>query len=285
MGIDLFLVAFADQICFNSRRALPTGGMVFEETRGMRAIMSLWRHGDLITTQDGSLTVKDPIVGECYHSQMGARREARELYIEASGLAERWNKPDVNGGTSPLEILDVGLGLGYNAMATIEAWMSSPNVGSLLLQSLEVDQDLVALLASGQAPWQQGWDQILLDAVGSLKSQTDSIWTTQIKHPISSAICSWTIRIGDASNLAVKPMSSRGFDYIWQDPFSPEKNPKMWTSDWFRKLRPGTHPQTLLMTYSVARAVRDHLTEGGWVWEKFPSNSGIKRHWLRAKPA
>ena len=247
--------------------------------------MSLWRHGDLVTTQDGSLTVKDPNVGECYHSQMGARREARELYVEASGLAERWNAMHHAGESRPLDILDVGLGLGYNAMATIEGWWSSLSPGPLFLQSLEVDRDLVAFLASGQAPWQKGWDTVPLHAAKSLKEVSDALWTAQITHPKSAATCSWHVVIGDASLTAVKPMSDNGFDYIWQDPFSPEKNPSMWTAAWFRKLLPGAHPQTWLMTYSVARSVRDHLAEAGWAWEKFPSNSGIKRHWLRAKPA
>lgn len=247
--------------------------------------MSLWRHGDLVTTQDGSITVKDSQVGECYHSLMGARREARELYILASGLAERWQKIQCDDDLQPVQILDVGLGLGYNAMATIQEWWSSPNPGPLLLQSLEMDPDLVALLSSGCAPWQKGWDNVALDAVRSLQPRTPLLWTGQISHPTSQSTCIWQISIGDASLIKIEPIGNGVFDFVWQDPFSPEKNPQMWTTDWFQKILRGTHSGTVLMTYSVARSVRDHLTEAGWVWEKFPSNSGIKRHWLRAKPA
>jgi tRNA U34 5-methylaminomethyl-2-thiouridine-forming methyltransferase MnmC len=246
--------------------------------------MSLWRHGDLVTTQDGSITVKDPQVGECYHSLMGARREARELYVLASGLAERWQKIQSGCDLQTAQILDVGLGLGYNAIATIGEWWTSQNPGHLLLQSLEMDPDLVALLSSGCAPWQKGWDDVALNAAKSLKTQNSLLWTAQISHPNTFATCTWQITIGDASLIQVKPLADGAFDFIWQDPFSPEKNPQMWTTDWFQKILRGAHADTVLMTYSVARSVRGHLTEAGWTWEKFPSNSGIKRHWLRAKP-
>lgn len=244
-----------------------------------------WRNGELVETADGSLTVRDPQVGECYHSQMGAKREARELYLEASGLAELWQRMGKDIVIRPLGVLDVGLGLGYNAGATLEAWWSSPAPGGLCLHSLEIDPELVEAIASGQAPWQTGWEPKTRSFAQSLRSQGDGRWTTSIRHPSGTATCEWTVMVGDApSSLGSLPPTLK-WDYIWQDPFSPDKNPSMWTASWFQSLRLRSHPETVLLTYSVARAVRDNLASAGWAWEKFPSHSGIKRHWLRARPA
>jgi tRNA 5-methylaminomethyl-2-thiouridine biosynthesis bifunctional protein len=220
---------------------------------------------------------------------MGATREARELYVQASGLWDLWNQPRMSEPEeeSPVTILDVGLGLGYNAVTTITAWLTSNNPTSLLIQSLEIDSTLVEAFISGNAPWQTNWQPEVLALVGSLKEKSEShgsaTWSTTLKHPGHDVILEWSIHVGDARQAELSPALKKGWDFIWQDPFSPDKNPGMWTKDWFAKVLAGTNPNTVLMTYSVARGVRDALTDAGWLWEKVPSNSGIKRHWLRAK--
>src|SRR5688500_9438082 len=102
----------------------------------------------LIKTDDGSITLKHPLHGEAYHSFAGASTEAKDLYIHSSGFVEALKN------TSTLEVLDVGLGLGYNALFSIQAWLEAPVAPDVFLTSLEHDGDLLQQLFSGQSEWQ-----------------------------------------------------------------------------------------------------------------------------------
>lgn len=222
--------------------------------------------GELVVTGDGSWTLAHSEHGETYHSSHGAMAEAMDLYIGASGIKERFF--DSNTTTS---VLDVGLGLGYNALATIAAWYAASAPGPLNILSLEINSDLVDALLSGTGVWQGNWPADRLAWVRGLNQ-------APIPHPSGSAVCTWQLQIGDA--LAVK--LTRQFHYVWQDPFSPAKNPRMWSSEWFTNVRTSAAPNCRLLTYSVARAVRDALTTAGWQVDRIPTGTGRKRHWLRA---
>lgn len=242
----------------------------------------------IFRTGDGSLTVCHEQHGELYHSEDGALLEARDLYIERSGirrcLGPSSDSDSNNFALGKTQVLDVGLGLGYNAMATFEAWLESGASSHLNLTSLEIDAGLVAELASGAAPWQSGWAEEWLAAVKQLAPMADGGWQVTIRQN-SGGIFTWRILVGDASDKLFFKQSSAGIsgiDFVWQDPFSPEKNPAMWGSEWFESLKSIAKPGTILMTYSVARPVREALTRAGWSVEKI-STTTRKKNWLKAK--
>ncbi len=226
----------------------------------------------LVRTGDGSLTLKHHEHGEDYHSNLGALREAEELYIDRSGFIAALSRAE------PLSIADVGLGLGYNALATIAAWSTAPNPPSLYLYSLEIQPALVRALASGRADWQSEWPDSWRQWSSALTFEGDHA-KARIEH-VSGATLSWQVVIGDATQITWKPQQP--FNFVWQDAFSPTHNPGMWSADWFSHLRENSAFGAVLMTYSVARSVRDALTAAGWQWEKVPG-AGTKRQWLRAK--
>jgi tRNA U34 5-methylaminomethyl-2-thiouridine-forming methyltransferase MnmC len=229
--------------------------------------------GTLVETQDGSFTLSHPEHGETYHSAVGARAEARRLYIEASGILERFAADG-----PAVRVLDVGLGLAYNAVTTIAAWRAAPAPPDLALVSLENVAPLAEALASGAAAWTKNWetDDILL---GRCLRKTTTGYAATVHHPTGRAVCDWTVAIGDAR---ATPLDGR-FAFIWQDPFSPAKNPDMWDAAWFARLAAHAAPGAVLMSYSVARAVRDALAQAGFAVERIPTGTGIKRHWLRAR--
>ena len=51
---------------------------------------------------------------------------------------------------------------------------------------------------------------------------------------------------------------------IYQDPFSPKKNPDLWTEDWFQFLKSISHQEVILSTYSASHSVQKNLGEAGW---------------------
>ena len=258
------------------------GNMIFSPAPPARReflhFQSLDGLGDLVITGDGSATLRHPDHGECYHSVVGALAEATELYCRASGLPQAWTGP------APVRVLDVGLGLGYNALATLQSWWASREPVELAMTSLEVNQELVRALASGTASWQGEWVPAARSVCQDLQLGADGVWRAPLRHP-SGVTGSWVVHLGDATARPVPRVAGgAGYTYVWQDPFSPQRNPSMWSAEWFQRVAEVAADEgARLMTYSVARSVRDALTTAGWQWRKLTPTLPGKRAWLMAE--
>lgn len=231
-------------------------------------------HWQTVLTKDGSLTLKNIELDECYHSMHGAWSEAQELYIQQSQL---WQRLSLYPNT---HILDVGLGLAYNAMATIRCWYEHPQPGDVVLISLEKDPDLIKALLSPDCSWAISWPDTCKSWIRELKQIHNHKFQTLIKHPSTQQTLVWQIYQGDALELPLDEFAN-DLNYIWQDPFSPEKNPSLWSSHWFAKLKQASSTDVLLLTYSVAKTVRQNLNDAGWSFTKIAGNQ-TKKHWLKA---
>jgi tRNA U34 5-methylaminomethyl-2-thiouridine-forming methyltransferase MnmC len=245
-----------------------------KEKRLRNSYLEQWTDlGDAVATDDGSFTLMEPALGELYHSESGAQTETQALYMAASGFDVR-----VREVTKPLTVLDVGLGLGYNALQTISSWYQRGS-SDLNVLSLEWNENLVRALTSDCVPWGKAWENDRHLFREKLRPSYPLLWNARI--PKKKHSCSWTVCIGDASTAPISQLIS-AVDYIWQDPFSPRHDTSLWDVDWFRKLRAVSHEGTVLVTYSCSGFVRRSLDEAGWKWEKIPARG--KREWLRATP-
>lgn len=237
--------------------------------------------GSPVVTADGSHTMMHPQLEEAFHSRLGARREAEELYIKASGFSQAVEV------AQSVSVLDVGLGLGYNAFSTLHNWAQANTAADLNMSSLEVDRDLIEALISGSAPWQQNWPSSWLGVCHQIQSSGEDCWVAEVRHPNTAAIARWRIFCVNAESVSVSHEAFRWcdpFDFVWQDPFSPKSNPNMWRAQWFSILKAACKSSAVLMTYSVARVVKDGLNHGGWNYNLIPG-AGEKRQWMRAIPA
>jgi chorismate dehydratase len=234
----------------------------------------------IVVTADGSISVLNTEHNEAYHAKAGALTEARKLYIEASGFLEALDHQ-----LAPLRVLDIGLGLGYNALVTIDAWLEAKNPPDLYLSSYECDDSLLSEFLSGQANWQEKFPETWQQSVQAVRSVSKTNWLGEIKHHKNQSLCIWQIHLKDLRThhpASIFHSDWHGWQFVWQDPFSPKKNPDLWNEEWFRKLNAVASSDAVIMTYSVARIVKDSLTDSGWQWELFETNVS-KRHWLRAK--
>jgi tRNA U34 5-methylaminomethyl-2-thiouridine-forming methyltransferase MnmC len=227
--------------------------------------------GALVRTGDGTLSAVHPQHGEKYHSDAGAGLEADDLFIRGSGIDPR----------KPARVLDVGLGLGYNAFALIREWLLCSDAANLTLTSLEINPELASTVQA-MPPWIVEW---LPSPVVALYAQAreiscselDTAHLVSLRHPVSGGKLAWRVLVGDGATTTLPD----DFTHIFQDAFSPPVNPELWTIEWFTRLKKHSRGGCVLVTYSVARSVRDALAIGGWSSEKIPTTTA-KKSWLRA---
>jgi tRNA U34 5-methylaminomethyl-2-thiouridine-forming methyltransferase MnmC len=211
----------------------------------------------IVTTEDGSETLFSERFQESCHSTSGARAETILHYIEGCEVQRKLN--DKNS----ITILEVGFGLGMGFLTTLETLQDHFH-----FISLEIDRDLVE------------WFRKENTNHDFLKHLT---WISPIKLEAKTQNMSLTILVGDAretldfySNYA-KPK----WDAIYQDAFSPKKNPTLWTQEWFELLKKYSAPDALMSTYSSGDAIRKAMLAAGWVLNKGPG-FGKKRSSTRA---
>src|SRR3982751_1103169 len=90
---------------------------------------------------EGFSSIRQISSGEIMHSRTDPIEEARKVYVEQAGLAERLRE----GSMEPLMLWDVGLGAAANAMAAIECHEQAMPGRPLSIFSFENDLDPLRL--------------------------------------------------------------------------------------------------------------------------------------------
>ena len=168
-------------------------------------------------------------------------REARELYVEQSRLAERLR-------SESLILWDVGLGAAANAMAAIECHEKSSSRQSLCIISFENDLDSLRLALANP----QHFPYLRVDAANAIV--TDREWRHRNLR--------WSLVFGDfleRMNQAPPP------DLIFYDMFSTKTSAELWTVGTFRKLFEVCAGRAAeLFTYTCSTANRAALLAAGF---------------------
>ena len=193
-----------------------------------------------VLTEDGSLTRFHPEYNEHYHSLSGARDEALHRFVIPCRLIEFARTH------GRIRFLDVGFGLGVNVAVTLhEIQRQVPGTRcewtSLEKELLPLDE-LQPHFGSGDLA------QILASFV--------------VDQSVDTELYSGRLLVGDARDR-FKDLDS-SFDAIYLDPFSPGKNPEMWSVEVMRALWEVCGKGGILSTYSSAATVRIALMEAGW---------------------
>jgi tRNA U34 5-methylaminomethyl-2-thiouridine-forming methyltransferase MnmC len=230
------------------------------------------------TTADGSPTLYVPALNEHYHSTHGAQQESRHVFIEAglrpllaAGLGQ------ANGTGVELNLLEVGLGTGLNALLTLQAAQEvGAGVGYDAYETYPLPPEAVAALAS---QWTN--DPVLELAfrqlhaapwgglgVHAMANNYPVVTMTKFQEPIQEA-----------------DLPGNTYDLIYFDAFAPEKQPELWTEEVFARLYAAAAPGAVLVSYCAQGQFRRNLRAAGWLTEKLPGPPG-KREMTRArKPA
>ena len=222
-----------------------------------------------------------PLYADLYHSEAGAWAQAEEVFIAGSGLPGRWR------GRSRFVILETGFGLGNNFLATWAAWRADPErCERLVFISVEkhplTREDLARV--HGMA---QGVDPARTLATRLIRAWpplTPGLHTLDFDEPAlakdgARAGVSLLLGLGDVKDLL--PALVAAVDAFYLDGFSPDRNPDMWDAHWLSRLGRWAAPEATAATWSVARPLRDALTQAGFEVTRAPG-FGSKRDRITA---
>jgi tRNA U34 5-methylaminomethyl-2-thiouridine-forming methyltransferase MnmC len=206
-----------------------------------------------VKTKDGSYTLNSPLFNECYHSvHDGALNESLQKHVIP---ALRFS------GKQKLNILDICFGLGFNTFATIYYILKNNLDINVTIYAPEFDKTLLQSLKSFQYPKEFAIIAHIID-------------TLLEKHVYKDARFTIKILLGDARE---KIGDLTQIDVVYQDAFSPQKNPLLWTKEYFKQLFEISSDEVVLTTYSIATPVRLAMYENGFrVYEYKAQNTRMQ---------
>lgn len=203
----------------------------------------------LMLTGDGTSTLFLEEYGQAMHSDSGAYEESLLKHVFPSGVLE------VNEDT--ISVLDVGFGLGYNVLALIHEFKSRNKKNFLNIVSLEKERNLQEFMENIR--FNDSRDEIY-----------ELIKTAYRDGELKTENLSLKILFGDGRNF-IRSMGGVKFHAVFQDPFSPSKNPEMWSVEWFTTINKLMTDRAILTTYSSADHVRMAMFEAGFIVGAGPS--------------
>ena len=221
-------------------------------------------------TLDGSQTLFSERYEQTFHSNKGALSESKHIFLNASGVRKRLHKKLYT------SILEIGFGTGLNFFLTADLALKTGT--KLDYSALEQDllpADLVQSL--NYKDYLKRSDLLIAYLVfrdelppqvppGNYSFQFEGVGLE--------------LRAGEATEQSFQ---ENNFDAIYQDAFSPDANPELWTESFFGKLSTALKPGGVMTTYSVKGDVRRCLKALGLEVEKRPGPPGGKREMLRAR--
>ncbi len=205
---------------------------------------------ELVTLKSGlkSLRALDNL--ETYHPGVGPRAEAQILHVDQQNLIGR------SQAVSKFVIWDVGLGAAANALTAIQTLQTFGGGAEIELHSFDRTTSALEFAIENSAELQYLHDhrEILKTLLVEKSVQLSSQNHTKIH---------WKLHLGDfREQLNSKPAPHA----VLYDPYSPMKNPDMWTLDHFQRLRHQLSDDSpcLLTNYTRSTAVRVTLLLAGF---------------------
>lgn len=182
------------------------------------------------------------------HPGLGPIAEAESLYVQQLDLARRMTSH-----LGEFVVWDVGLGAAANALAVVGVLAKAP------VRIISFDSTVEALSFAlnhvDKLTYLKGHEEVVQELIRSGEVQ------------LKNAQTHWELRVGDFVELVNSPAQLPAPDAILFDPFSPAKNPAMWTRQVFAAILTRLKPDRpcALATYSRSTMVRTALLLAGFL--------------------
>jgi tRNA U34 5-methylaminomethyl-2-thiouridine-forming methyltransferase MnmC len=210
----------------------------------------------LVQLANGARTLFSKSYGEKMHPGHGPLAEAELLYARQSGIRERLQNHH-----GEFVIWDVGLGAAANAVAALRATHGIP--GRLRIVSFDNSREPLefALKNAGSLAYLAGYENQVAEL---LRARRVDFQNGKLR-------VEWEFHLGDFpklldSQFAICNLQFPAPDAVFFDPFSPAKNPAMWTLPLFEVLFRVLEPARpcALTTYSRSTLIRATLLLAGF---------------------
>jgi len=190
----------------------------------------------ILRTADGSFTLLSGKFGEPYHSiSAGAVRECLHKFLVPSGLLNRRGR---------VKILDIGFGLGYNvAVAFYHLRKRDP---SLEIEVVSLEKELPEKIPLLPEPYREIHRKVL------------SLLPAGEKEGFRIRLLT-----GDARR-SISPVRDFGAHAVFHDPFSPYRNPELWTLEFLRRVKESMDSSGVWVSYTSSLPVRRALLDLGF---------------------
>ena len=233
--------------------------------------------GPVLWLPDG--TPRSTRFNDVYRSQgldgLGGWAQARHVFLRGCGLLADGDAPPAWAGAPRWTVLETGFGLGLNFLATWRACRDDAQAPRVLhYVAVEAWPPQAEDLRRSAAPF---------PALQPLAEQLAACWTGllpgQHRLAFDGGRVVLTLAVGDARTV----LREQRFvaDSVFLDGFNPAENPDMWDAHLLKAVSHLCRRGTRVATWTIARSVRDALTQNGFVVEKAPGLPP-KRDCLRA---
>lgn len=234
-----------------------------------------------VETSDGSLTLHSDFFDENFHNLKGAYEETLYTYIDGSKLSRIFENETHR--PNSFSILEVGFGMGLGLYA-LDRFVSEQNSSKLKSHvqlnfiSFEIDRELILWQRENDQRSENLYSPSLIPTLAHWQTKTFKILQEEFEYLEISLDLSEKISftgillLGDGRKVLpawMKHCEAISFPWpkfqaVFQDAFSPKKNPDLWTVEWFTDILKHSSQDVILSTYSSATAIRRSLYEAGW---------------------
>jgi tRNA U34 5-methylaminomethyl-2-thiouridine-forming methyltransferase MnmC len=210
-------------------------------------------------TRDGSFTLRSEQLDVFHHSVHGAVQESMHVFID-EGLKHVAAKH--------IDVLEVGLGTGLNALLTwIHAMESDKSVRYTALEPYPVQQDVLVQIDHPGALLRPDLRDSFLEMMRAPEGAEQQMADT------------FTFMRSAVSAGALREVER--YDIVYFDAFAPRTQPELWTEDVFRCMHDALRPGGILVTYCAKGNVRRAMLAAGFTVDRVPGPPA-KRQMLRA---
>lgn len=216
----------------------------------------------IITTSDGSTSLKMEQWDETYHSVHGAIQESLHVYIQNG-----FNRID----KQHIRILEMGFGTGLNAfLSYVNAVEQQKQISYCGIEGFPLNKEEIACLNyANQEEWQV--HQPMFKAMHALE------WGTE-----QALDAHFTLK-KVASTFEDVVITDR-FDLVYFDVFGYPFQPELWSEAIFQKVYDALDSGGVLVTYACRGPIRRAMKAVGFEPEKVPGPPGKREMLVAWKP-
>lgn len=216
----------------------------------------------IITTADGSHSLKNEELNETYHSFHGALQESNYVFIK-NGLGFWFGSR-----RSGCRVLEIGFGTGLNALLALE--FAENRHEKLYFETIETHPVPAEIYTKLNYPVLLGNSEM----TAFFNRLHTSPWGT--REDIGEFFSFKKVHCSVHDYSSPEP-----FDVIFFDAFAPNKQAGMWTAAVMDKMYGLLSPGGILVTYCAQGQFKRNLREAGFQLETLPGPPG-KKEMVRA---